>query len=545
MLTVCRYVAVAVMEIDYERLDINQCPIGEGNPSPNLFANTARCQNRTTECEPIHGFGFRRGGYQCRCKPGFRLPKMVQFPFRGENIERATQSEYEGGNYACERIGYIAVRTQNVLPIDPIERRKLIQKMETLTGVKANSSTSSRIDPETLSNFMRTINSHNCLFLRPEELKLRGDVAYGKEVQFENQARVALRLANFLSAFLQVVDPKEQFAEFRVPDKPLTKDQVIGEALASMIGDQKALGVAVIFEPRKFNENITDFAPYAYKLERNTRKFFVDDLARYSAENRRHYLNQEYYQKLKVRWSIVDQEELEQYTTKINIRYSAAGFNKIRYDRYPLQYRAAELRHGFWTVPYYDCGGYHHQWMISYAVPFFGPDTIKSRIELKGIVAIDIPINKLDINQCGTATPPEFDYTASPMHSADPMSFLQQDNYPLLKFVNSPNAFRNTHKCDRLSTYCVPILGRAFRTGGYKCMCQQGFEYPFNDDITYHDGQIMEAEYENMLRNKNSRYDTLACRVARASTVNVLSLSLFLTSLFLASTLPQLQLFFS
>ena len=61
-------VAVAVMEMDFERLDINQCPAGLGNPDSNKFKGTARCKPETTECEPIHGYGFRRGGYQCRCK---------------------------------------------------------------------------------------------------------------------------------------------------------------------------------------------------------------------------------------------------------------------------------------------------------------------------------------------------------------------------------------------------------------------------------------------------------------------------------------------
>lgn len=524
-----------MLEIDYERLDINQCPSGEGNPPPNIFANTARCHNTSTECETLHGFGFRRGGYQCRCKPGYRLPQMVQFPFRGENIERATKSEYNNG-YSCEKIGYVAVRTQNVLPIEPTERRKLIQKIETLTGVRGNSSASARIDPMTLASFLKTVTPFNCFKLRQDELTIRGDVAYGKEIQFENQARVALRLANFLSAFLQVVDPKEQFAEFRVPDKPLTKDQVIGEALASVIGDQKAVGVSVIFQTRKFNENVTEFAPYAYKLQRNTRKFFVDDLSRFSSDSRRNYRNKDYFNKLKVRWSMVDAEELEQYTTKINIRYSSEGFNLIRYDRYPLQYRAAELRHGYWTSPYYDCGGFHNTWMVTYAVPFFGPDAIKSRIEFKGVVAIDVPISNLDINQCGTSVPPESDPTPSQVNSNDPMSFINNgNNFPINKYVNSPNAFRNTHKCDRLSTMCVPILGRGFHSGGYKCMCQQGYEYPFNDDITYYDGQIMEAEYDNMVANSNSRFDSLACRVAGAPlTAKPLSLTLLAIALVLS-----------
>lgn len=35
--------------MDYERIDINQCPRGEGNKGPNKFADTARCKKETTE----------------------------------------------------------------------------------------------------------------------------------------------------------------------------------------------------------------------------------------------------------------------------------------------------------------------------------------------------------------------------------------------------------------------------------------------------------------------------------------------------------------
>lgn len=38
----------------------------------------------------------------------------------------------------------------------------------------------------------------------PQDLILRGDVSYGAEEQFENEAKMAVRLANFISAFLQV-----------------------------------------------------------------------------------------------------------------------------------------------------------------------------------------------------------------------------------------------------------------------------------------------------------------------------------------------------
>lgn len=38
----------------------------------------------------------------------------------------------------------------------------------------------------------------------PDDLILHGDIGFGAEQQFENEARMAVRLANFLSAFLQV-----------------------------------------------------------------------------------------------------------------------------------------------------------------------------------------------------------------------------------------------------------------------------------------------------------------------------------------------------
>jgi hypothetical protein len=35
------------MEMDFERIDINQCPKGQGNDGPNRFSNTDRCKETT------------------------------------------------------------------------------------------------------------------------------------------------------------------------------------------------------------------------------------------------------------------------------------------------------------------------------------------------------------------------------------------------------------------------------------------------------------------------------------------------------------------
>ena len=89
-----------------------------------------------------------------------------------------------------------------------------------------------------MNNFVlicRKINAANrrnqtaCKARKHEELHLKGDISWGADVQFKNEALMATRLANFISAFLQVVDPKEVFPGTRVVDKPLTEDQMIGK----------------------------------------------------------------------------------------------------------------------------------------------------------------------------------------------------------------------------------------------------------------------------------------------------------------------------
>ena len=54
----------------------------------------------------------------------------------------------------------------------------------------------------------------------------------------------------------------------------------------------------------------------------------------------------------------------------------------------------------------------------------------------------------------------------------------------------------------KIAFQCVPILGRGFETGGYKCECNQGYEYPFEDPITYIDGQLVEAEFDSMIKDR-------------------------------------------
>jgi len=48
------------------------------------------------------------------------------------------------------------------------------------------------------------------------------------------------------------------------------------------------------------------------------------------------------------------------------------------------------------------------------------------------------------------------------------------------------------------------------------CGCKQGYEYPFEDAITYFDGQLVESEFLNLVANQATRYDMYKCRLAGA-----------------------------
>lgn len=112
-----------------------------------------------------------------------------------------------------------------------------------------------------------------------DELTLHGDIGFGSTEFFENEAKMATRLANFISAFLQISDPHEVYSGTRVPDRPLSEDQMIGETLALLLGDTKIWSAGTYWERNKFT-NRTFFAPYAWKTQLNSRKFKLEDLAR-------------------------------------------------------------------------------------------------------------------------------------------------------------------------------------------------------------------------------------------------------------------------
>lgn len=57
----------------------------------------------------------------------------------------------------------------------------------------------------------------------------------------------------------------------------------------------------------------------------------------------------------------------------------------------------------------------------------------------------------------------------------------------------------------------MPLPGKGFELGAYKCECRQGYEYPFQDLSWFFHGQTMEEEYSKKMSNdaRGNRYGKL------------------------------------
>ncbi|XP_013379783.1 uncharacterized protein LOC106151208 [Lingula anatina] len=568
-----RYSAVVTMDMDFLRIDFNPCPIGQGNPIPNFLAGTARCKP-TTMCQPLSGFGFQRGGYECVCRPGYRLPHWQNGAFQGVDIELATTEEYKNG-FDCLPVGYrmVVPQIQNkeggpsggvivekftttttttttttprpvtttaapVTPsnntssgrrkrsiaahapkdvLDAIELNKMREELrkkrrvaskirqEDVEIIKRNKrkinkekerqevkrrrkreavvqafNEESSIRVNLLIEKMDSVTSANCRSKTQEELELPGDMAYGTKEQFESQGRVAVRLAQFLSNFMQNVDEKEDFGNL-LGDNKLHVEQMFGEVGSNVMGNVEISGCGVFFDHNKFLERNgtmrSYFGPYAWKSLGD--QYLAVDFA----GDPEGYADEVWFSDVRDRWR-ANTYGLTRFTMNPWMRADIAGTALRKFDQYPLFYYAASYELGEWFGPYFDCDGYVDDWLMTYSVPFFGLNSLK-RIEFKGVVIVDVKLRDLDINQC----PQEF-------------------------YV--PNAFKGTARCDYESTYCKFEPSQKFEKGGYKCECKQGYEYPFIDQGWYFDGKEMEEEYRKLKLGIFSRYDTLKCRIAGA-----------------------------
>ena len=117
-----------------------------------------------------------------------------------------------------------------------------------------------------------SVNAETCHQYKEEELELPGDVSYGVEKLFSYQARTALRLAHFLSDFLQNIDMYEEYGNLR-GDNLLNIEQLFGEVLANVMGDlkiqrQRHLSmISTSIVGPDWSRTRQFFGPYAYRYD--------------------------------------------------------------------------------------------------------------------------------------------------------------------------------------------------------------------------------------------------------------------------------------
>nr|KAG5707180.1 hypothetical protein BaRGS_017864 [Batillaria attramentaria] len=147
----------------------------------------------------------------------------------------------------------------------------------------------------------------------------------------------------------------------------------------------------------------------------------------------------------------------------------------VYFDRYMFENQDGTKREFFGPWAYRKDGGF-------YAIDTAGLSTRYVDEEwfqkVKGRWAtnffVDVPLNLLELNQC-------------------PQGF------------GVANAFKNTARCDYESTWCRPQTGFKFMRGAYRCDCRQGFEYHHLDGKFWIEGSLVELEYEKKVRGLFSR----------------------------------------
>uniref|UniRef100_A0A1I8FL09 G-protein coupled receptor 158 n=1 Tax=Macrostomum lignano TaxID=282301 RepID=A0A1I8FL09_9PLAT len=202
-----------------------------------------------------------------------------------------------------------------------------------------------------------SITPENCGAQPPDRLVLPGEVGFGADKQFEVQARTALRLAHFLSAFQQNVNPDEIYGGVH-GDKYLNEHQIY--AGSEQRTDQKQRELS----------------------------FVAEDAAGWEAA--RAYYERDWFKLLKERWAS-NTYGLEKFVTKPFVRFDLNGTSSKPFQRFPIYYRAPRYEDIYWSKPYFDCNKdkdpnkrHLNAWVITVAVPFFGISPYKS-LEFSGV----------------------------------------------------------------------------------------------------------------------------------------------------------------
>ena len=290
----------------------------------------------------------------------------------------ATITEEHFNKYSEEAQMFFGKRKEKKT-VSPVHLEDKYRKRRKRT---TNSGERSEFDQMRFDKMMRifrqkaSIDATSCKSSAPSLLHLPGDAAYGVDKQFEYQGRTALRLAHFLSNFLQNVQASDNFGNLRGGGR-LHLEQMFGEVIANVMADHKILSSAIYFEPYMFENQDGSkrelFGPFAYV--KGGRALALD-----TAGYTRKYIYEDFYVRMKSNWK-TNFEHLKIYKMRPMVRYDPKGTSQIRFEYFPMRYKAPAYYDGRWSNPYFRCDGMVDNWIMTYSTPFFTKNYISNRIE--------------------------------------------------------------------------------------------------------------------------------------------------------------------
>ncbi|CAI9715955.1 probable G-protein coupled receptor CG31760 [Octopus vulgaris] len=154
-------------------------------------------------------------------------------------------------------------------------------------------------------------------------------------------------------------------------------------------------------------------------------------------------------------------------------------------------YAVASLANGYWTNPYFDCGG-GNIWMVTFSAPILWISPNR-KIYFRGVATIDIELTNIDINQC------------------DVQGDITQDINQNAEAKKMVDIFRGTHSCQK-TTKCVHVPKCGFRRGCYICKCLDGYYFPYKDQhAQYFNGSDLEDFYGQNKLNSSNELNNFQC----------------------------------
>ncbi|XP_046766086.1 probable G-protein coupled receptor 158 isoform X1 [Gallus gallus] len=279
--------------------------------------------------------------------------------------------------------------------------------------------------PQDVASFLYTGDSRelrraNCSG-RYELASLAGKSRFVSHPSLHGALDTLTHATNFLNMILQSNKSREQ---------NLQEDLEWYRALIRSLleGDPNISRAAITFSTEPFS------APQVFlQASRHESQIHLQDLSSSAHRLANGSLETEWFQGLKRKW------RPHQHRKVLNTGSKTLENSWKRREGF-----TADKNHIRWSSPYLECenGNYKPGWLVTLSAAFYGlqPNLIP---EFRGVVKVDINLQKVDIDQC-----------------------------------SSEGWFSGTHRCHLNNSECLPIKGLGFVLGAYKCICKEGFYHP-------------------------------------------------------------------